>query len=74
MNRRTPASIDTEIEALRARIRRLRLERKAATLAETEAKLLKLARGGQSQAARPPEVSTVVAGIVQGDNDAPDAK
>lgn len=36
-------AIDAEIEALKARIRRLRLERKAAGLAEVEAKLNKLA-------------------------------
>ncbi len=37
-------AIDAEIEALKVRIRRLRLERKSAALAEVEAKLNKLAK------------------------------
>ena len=41
---RTPKSIEAEIEALKARIRRLRLERKVAELAQAEAELLRIAR------------------------------
>lgn len=40
---RTPESFEAEIEALKARIRRLRLERKAAALAQAESELLDLA-------------------------------
>ena len=43
---RTPEAIEAEIEALKARIRRLRLERKMADLAEAESRLLSLAEQG----------------------------
>ncbi len=43
MTTQNTTSIDAEIEALKARIRRLRLERKVAALAEAEKKLLQLA-------------------------------
>ena len=42
---RTPGQIEAEIEALKARIRRLRLEKKLAALAESEAQLLRIAGG-----------------------------
>ena len=45
MDTRRPQQIAAEIEALRARIRRLRLERKVVALAESERKLLRLAQG-----------------------------
>lgn len=40
---KSPKAIDAEIEAAKARIRRLRLERKSALLADAEAELLRRA-------------------------------
>lgn len=49
MKQRPQEAIDAEIEALRARIRRLRLERKAAALFEAETKLLELAKQAEGR-------------------------
>ena len=43
MRTRTATQVEAEIDALRARIRRLRLERRVAALTVAEAKLLQLA-------------------------------
>ncbi len=52
MATRTTTQVDAEIEALRARIRRLRLERKASELATNEERLMRVARAtGDSNAA-----------------------
>ena len=45
---RTPEQVDAEIEALKVRIRRLRLERKAAVLVQVENELLAFANGGKT--------------------------
>ncbi len=45
MEAKTPTQIDAEVEALRARIRRLRLERKVVVLAAAEDELLRIADG-----------------------------
>ena len=49
MQIRTTHAIDAELEALKARMRRLRLERKMAALAESERKLLALAKRKESE-------------------------
>ena len=51
MTTKTPQQIDAEIEALKARIRRLRIQRKVAELAEAERKLLELAEGNDVETA-----------------------
>lgn len=48
MNVTPTDKLDAEIEALRQRIKRLRLERKAALIAENERRLLQLAHGEPS--------------------------
>ena len=53
MATRTAAQVDAEIEALRARIRRLRLERKASQLATNERRLMQVARAGRNR--KPPD-------------------
>jgi hypothetical protein len=49
MGMRTGIQIEAEIEALRARIRRLRLERKADELASNERRLMQVARTGSGE-------------------------
>lgn len=49
MTTRTVTQIDAEIEALRARIRRLRLERKVGELASNERRLMQVARTGSGE-------------------------
>jgi len=51
----TAEQIDAEIEALRMRIRRLRIERKVAALSEAETRLMQLAK--TPVPAEAPEVS-----------------
>ena len=52
MTTRTVTQIDAEIEALRARIRRLRLERKAGELASNERRLMQVARSGTGETSK----------------------
>ena len=47
MNKYKTDAIDAEIEALRTRIQRLRLEKKVAALAEAESRLRKLAEANR---------------------------